>query len=118
MPVSYTHLDVYKRQMQTLLDSRATAPELRQCIENLAILGARGGAAGLVALSVTAAVLQREGLAKLAYEPVSYTHLDVYKRQLIDREHAVCEHRGLAHVIELRVDRGEVWPALHAVEIV
>ena len=56
-PVSYTHLDVYKRQhIPTLQDFRA---ELLQ---------------------------QDEPEAKelaLAIEPVSYTHLDVYKRQLL-----------------------------------
>ncbi len=56
------------RVMQMLLDPRATAMELRQCIENLGILGARGGATGLLSLAVRAAVLARQGLAKAAYE--------------------------------------------------
>ena len=57
MPVSYTHLDVYKRQP---LSRRLTLSAI------------------LASTSLT------EGTVKLAlstWETVSYTHLDVYKRQ-------------------------------------
>ena len=51
MPVSYTHLDVYKRQV-----------EKRSIINEFS----------LAAFVVSASLILR---------PVSYTHLDVYKRQ-------------------------------------
>ena len=54
VPVSYTHLDVYKRQLQWRSQSEA----------NL-----RGGANHKKAVPVRTVA-------------VSYTHLDVYKRQL------------------------------------
>ena len=55
MPVSYTHLDVYKRQGQ------GVAAEIT------------GGEAKFAVAPPTRWV-----------KPVSYTHLDVYKRQLPD----------------------------------
>ena len=55
-PVSYTHLDVYKRQRHPRLLRRGSRKPAQ-----------RGGAHGRV---------QRQAL-----HPVSYTHLDVYKRQ-------------------------------------
>ena len=66
--VSYTHLDVYKRQDQGLLDSAEDwlLPHLGKCRTE----------ADLRALDLTEALRGR-----LTWEPVSYTHLDVYKRQ-------------------------------------
>ena len=63
IPVSYTHLDVYKRQ-DLLNGADVEAPDLR------------GGAALVIA------ALQAQGSTRvMGAEPVSYTHLDVYKRQ-------------------------------------
>ena len=58
-PVSYTHLDVYKRQVQERRDD----------------LGA-----GVIGIGH-----QHDGLVPDACDPVSYTHLDVYKRQAAGR---------------------------------
>ena len=55
-PVSYTHLDVYKRQVQEQIQEMMGLIQRPQC-----------GAAGV------------DGDRGIA---VSYTHLDVYKRQL------------------------------------
>ena len=66
-PVSYTHLDVYKRQVYTQPDRPAGR--------------GRGMTASPVKREATRLgipVLQPESLRG---EPVSYTHLDVYKRQ-------------------------------------
>ena len=60
MPVSYTHLDVYKRQTRT-----------------------RRLAAAYIALAAAVAVLFALNLFWGSVSPVSYTHLDVYKRQLL-----------------------------------
>ena len=77
MPVSYTHLDVYKRQLSSptaisrSLATRLTllvvmrSPLLRFAIE------LKSGALG--------------SAPPLALRSVSYTHLDVYKRQIQDR---------------------------------
>jgi len=54
------------RVLQMLLDPQAPVHELRQCTQNLMLLGSKGGAAGLVALSVRAAVLARKGLSEAA----------------------------------------------------
>ena len=59
MPVSYTHLDVYKRQ----LHERAVA-----ILDGLIFLRQAG----------------HFGKADSCATPVSYTHLDVYKRQVPD----------------------------------
>ena len=53
-PVSYTHLDVYKRQQQGRAQPVWPRPD-RRC---------------------------QGGQARPCYRPVSYTHLDVYKRQV------------------------------------
>ena len=63
--VSYTHLDVYKRQTQVFTDSLNPAP--------LEALATR-----LQGCPYRADVLQQACEALIA---VSYTHLDVYKRQ-------------------------------------
>lgn len=95
--IAPTELAAYPmiRVMQMLLDTRATAAELRQCIENLAILGARGGAAGLVALSVRAAVLARKGLAKLAYEQAEQVLHQAAELMLDDSEETEAERRSV-----------------------
>ena len=69
MPVSYTHLDVYKRQDKAHLVEMAHT----NAVESLARESGRYAREEKL-LDELAQVL---GLAK----PVSYTHLDVYKRQ-------------------------------------
>ena len=53
-PVSYTHLDVYKRQLMDGLKNKAQDRSNRKVLMET---------------------------ASVQYAPVSYTHLDVYKRQ-------------------------------------
>ena len=81
IPVSYTHLDVYKRQTNPLANGTETyyasptgAKLAKHIHERLVGLGLkdRGIKQG------TYAVLRNTRM------PVSYTHLDVYKRQLKD----------------------------------
>ena len=70
MPVSYTHLDVYKRQLlrRVEADGRLTAAEpISQEFAELRLLG-----------ETIRPLLERHFLT---LAPVSYTHLDVYKRQ-------------------------------------
>ena len=57
-PVSYTHLDVYKRQL---------LEDLRAFLGIQSLTGLR--------------LFNRYDLEGISREPVSYTHLDVYKRQ-------------------------------------
>ena len=64
LPVSYTHLDVYKRQL-------LNHPELKNeiVINRAEVMGVMG--------------MYNEALEQLErVDPVSYTHLDVYKRQV------------------------------------
>ena len=65
-PVSYTHLDVYKRQAQGGGSMRVISREALQALRERYPKGAR---VELVQMDDPQA-------------PVSYTHLDVYKRQL------------------------------------
>ena len=76
MAVSYTHLDVYKRQQQLcrwLLLSLDQLPGNEIDITQELIAGMLG--VRREAVTEAAGKLQAAG-------PVSYTHLDVYKRQL------------------------------------
>ena len=70
-PVSYTHLDVYKRQTQQWImenypDSYAAQTYIAAAEELLNGTDAQSG---------------ENGYYTYIYNPVSYTHLDVYKRQ-------------------------------------
>ena len=69
MTVSYTHLDVYKRQALR----RAAAKKLRTDVQTLKKLA-------LVKRSVDARKKQDVRFV-VTVDAVSYTHLDVYKRQ-------------------------------------
>ena len=70
-PVSYTHLDVYKRQAQKSAPD-APADVLRGAEDKgAAAQGAQISRGDLAAVRV-----------KVDAAPVSYTHLDVYKRQM------------------------------------
>ena len=94
-PVSYTHLDVYKRQPSTLLDE-----ELRTRMGTVAVELAR--AAGYTSAGTAEFLVDKnrnfyfiEMNTRIQVEhpvtelvtgidiAVSYTHLDVYKRQLL-----------------------------------
>ena len=68
--VSYTHLDVYKRQPMKLLPRNEIAGRLMNVLK----------AGGEYTKSEV-----KEILRGIYHDPVSYTHLDVYKRQLIKR---------------------------------
>ena len=80
MPVSYTHLDVYKRQQDTFPKNELgeisqhiiqSYKRLHQAKEDLYIEREK---------LITHLQISHEGLG--VFNPVSYTHLDVYKRQL------------------------------------
>ena len=66
-PVSYTHLDVYKRQMYAGFLAGNTQIT----------------AASALVLSLGIAIQNFPEGAIISMPPVSYTHLDVYKRQHI-----------------------------------
>ena len=79
IPVSYTHLDVYKRQ-----DYRGNTVEAVSSSSYLY------GAHCEPGMRVIAEVNESDDslyVTVYSYDPVSYTHLDVYKRQ-------VCIPRG------------------------
>ena len=83
MPVSYTHLDVYKRQEQRnahIKVQRRRKPDQRN--------------------QVPKRVSQDKGVRLITecVKPVSYTHLDVYKRQDTDRIMHELEHRRIVIV--------------------
>ena len=67
--VSYTHLDVYKRQTETtasLLQWTGNAIDLVELIYGIDVMGCINN-------------------GNMPLKPVSYTHLDVYKRQRLFR---------------------------------
>ena len=68
--VSYTHLDVYKRQ--ELLELGLSVPQVTKIFLKLREMG----------VDVPADVYTIPYAVKMI--PVSYTHLDVYKRQVQD----------------------------------
>ena len=71
MPVSYTHLDVYKRQGHA--DFGGEVERVLKMVDGVILLvDAFEGA-----MPQTKFVLKKA----LELDPVSYTHLDVYKRQ-------------------------------------
>ena len=65
--VSYTHLDVYKRQIKVGAATEIEMKEKKLRIED--------------ALAATKAAVEEGIVAGGGVAPVSYTHLDVYKRQ-------------------------------------
>ena len=73
MPVSYTHLDVYKRQAYYI--PMLLIPTL--ALYTLFFLD-RGQSAPLYKYRYVIFVFP-----VVLFEPVSYTHLDVYKRQVL-----------------------------------
>ena len=89
--VSYTHLDVYKRQNYTLVDLPGTYSILANSVEEqIARDFICFGNPQVTIVVMDATCLERNlNLALQILEitdrvvPVSYTHLDVYKRQLL-----------------------------------
>ena len=79
--VSYTHLDVYKRQVCGLGDDENgefLLEELKQSGVNTEHVKVTAGLkSGVVPIMVD------EDGERVIYVPVSYTHLDVYKRQIL-----------------------------------
>ena len=69
--VSYTHLDVYKRQV-------LARPMIRRCYGSI---DADVLEAGVLYLRITAVSYPFLAMYNAGAAPVSYTHLDVYKRQ-------------------------------------
>ena len=85
--VSYTHLDVYKRQAEGRL-------EILQRMRVAQIMPARAGVVDRVDRGLDPVIVRTLGKCvkllqlldvvselRIAVRPVSYTHLDVYKRQ-------------------------------------
>ena len=70
-PVSYTHLDVYKRQGDPLELGHLECDIPRS-----------GGKVAVVVAAAVALALLIALVPGLSLIPVSYTHLDVYKRQV------------------------------------
>ena len=68
-PVSYTHLDVYKRQAQATRKAKLLAKELNVPVVLLSQLNRES---------------ENRPAGRPELAPVSYTHLDVYKRQNIN----------------------------------
>ena len=80
-PVSYTHLDVYKRQAQilnVLADGYMIGWSLI-CCQQLTDLIRRSQVADIIHKELTQ-TLQNQSVRQSIF-PVSYAHLDVYKRQ-------------------------------------
>ena len=76
-PVSYTHLDVYKRQLHVQLHRHANS--IRDLVEHHVMRHPKVAAIeSEIRFQLFVPVWQRR-------EAVSYTHLDVYKRQLPGR---------------------------------
>ena len=92
--VSYTHLDVYKRQVIAVVHPdmiRNVFPEIVDAhVHQLG--GVQGAPAhfraggGMGGFSIEAIDFGIHGLLAFLADPVSYTHLDVYKRQRYRRE--------------------------------
>ena len=74
--VSYTHLDVYKRQMRGLTGEHGVMIPV-QNVDNLQLSDEIVSAVKKGLFHVYAVSTIEEGI-----EAVSYTHLDVYKRQV------------------------------------
>ena len=86
-PVSYTHLDVYKRQWMKCSMPRACSCSVQAGLPattNCALPSSSRNASG-AKVSYSSSLEQSTTMSALAATaasiPVSYTHLDVYKRQ-------------------------------------
>ena len=79
IPVSYTHLDVYKRQVRATLFACAT--DESKPILTGALFEVKEESISVVALDGYRLAIYRD-VPQNHRLPVSYTHLDVYKRQV------------------------------------
>ena len=85
-PVSYTHLDVYKRQVLGLGAALGTCRLLKSLLFQVGPYDPwtyAGAAMLLVVVALAAALVPARAAMRVEPVAVSYTHLDVYKRQLI-----------------------------------
>ena len=84
-PVSYTHLDVYKRQPEgfTMIETpvRRVIVMTTLQLSNFIKLDAVDRIVGMPSTRFLFNEEMQSRLASGAAKPVSYTHLDVYKRQ-------------------------------------
>ena len=94
-PVSYTHLDVYKRQ-----EEDGDIPVLQAC--SVVIPDLLHNIRHLFPCRLKHTGHHRLSVASLS--PVSYTHLDVYKRQLLIRD-AFMDLQDLNDLVSYGVDR-------------
>ena len=107
LPVSYTHLDVYKRQEQYIgrrqPEQSLTAPaehflgapvDETQPLPGIESDDSLAEVVGDVVEHRVAAAQMREGEAQPGKDPVSYTHLDVYKRQVVAGGGAPCSRHA------------------------
>ena len=80
--VSYTHLDVYKRQLLNVaLYAVLRFKMLMSANPDALTPGPLLVGVGLASLLFAALMIYRRGDIKRLFASVSYTHLDVYKRQ-------------------------------------
>ena len=95
MPVSYTHLDVYKRQIYTFTNNYDDMDfnEVYNFKNNV-----QGTVADLINMNALDSLIKNNsdsqfsinkarntGIVLYRFDAVSYTHLDVYKRQSQDK---------------------------------
>ena len=78
MPVSYTHLDVYKRQIREQMADYARRRTEKQPLD----MPSAGSTFKRPEGAYASALIDQCGLRGYAVGAVSYTHLDVYKRQV------------------------------------
>ena len=86
MTVSYTHLDVYKRQMQPFVSynyGKGNAERLKQGIQYVTVIAFIFFRICISKRTIPPlqSTFANPTLVSLWLSPVSYTHLDVYKRQ-------------------------------------
>ena len=89
MSVSYTHLDVYKRQGKYGGDTAISTVGIITSVQTLMLMpliGMTQGQQPIISYNFGAKRVDRvkETLKYTIIASVSYTHLDVYKRQLVD----------------------------------
>ena len=78
--VSYTHLDVYKRQANAIRRNRAGLNDDKKPIGSFLFLGPTGVGKTELAKALAEFLFDDEN-NMTRIDTVSYTHLDVYKRQ-------------------------------------
>ena len=81
MPVSYTHLDVYKRQVLSDGKSQDNLPYAPSEVAKATVMEYEGKT--YITYDNEDHVTDEVTLSPSS-EPVSYTHLDVYKRQIYE----------------------------------